>query len=129
MIFNDFQTDMNNFLRNYALYICLAIILIIVLVILFLYVIPYLKRRKTHRVSLPCTTGIDWLQALGGKDNIYDLMANGSRLSLHVKDSKLIDQTKLREFGVSSIITMSSKVILVIENQANKIKDELEKSL
>ena len=129
MIFNDFQTDMNNFLRNYALYICLGLVLIILLVILFLYVIPYLKKRKKQHVSLPHTTGMDWLQALGGKDNIYDLMANGSRLSLHVKDSKLINQPRLKEYGVSSIITMSSKVILVIENKANKIKDELEKSL
>jgi len=56
-------------------------------------------------------------------------LANGSRLSLRVKDPQLIDQAKLKEYGVTSIITMSSKVILVIENKANKIKDELEKSL
>ncbi|MFA7032390.1 MAG: PTS transporter subunit EIIB [Bacilli bacterium] len=129
MILNSFQDDLTSFLRNYGLYICLAIILLILLTILFIYVIPYLKKRKETKLSVPQRSGRDWLNALGGKDNIYDLLANGSRLSLRVKDPQLIDQAKLKEYGVTSIITMSSKVILVIENKANKIKDELEKSL
>jgi len=70
MILNSFQDDLTSFLRNYGLYICLAIILLILLTILFIYVIPYLKKRKETKLSVPQMSGRDWLNALGGKDNI-----------------------------------------------------------
>ena len=66
-----------------------------------------------------------WFIALGGKDNFSDVKGVGSRLSLVIKDKEKLDRQKLKELGVSSILTMSDKIVLVINNQAEDIANLL----
>jgi len=127
MVYSDFQTDLSNFLRTYAIWICLGIVLVILLVIFFLFILPLIKQKKIDESQQP--KGREWLNALGGTDNIIGLSSSRSRLSVELKDSSLIDQEKLKSMGASSIITMSQKIILVIDNQADKIKKTIEKYL
>lgn len=127
MVYSDFQTDLSNFLRTYAVWICLGIVLVILLVIFFLFILPLIKQKKINENQQP--RGKEWLNALGGTDNIISLSSSRSRLSVELKDSSLIDQEKLKVMGASSIITMSQKIILVIDNQADKIKKTIEKYL
>ena len=71
----------------------------------------------------------EWFDALGGKENIKELTAVGSRLSLNLNDKDIIDREKLKTLGVSSVVTMSNKVTLVIEGKAEKIAETLKQSL
>ncbi|HPS19323.1 MAG TPA: PTS transporter subunit EIIB [Bacilli bacterium] len=127
MVYSDFQTDLSNFLRTYAVWICLGIVLVILLVIFFLFILPLIKQKKINENQQP--RGKEWLNALGGADNIINLSSSRSRLSVELKDSSLVDKEKLKVMGASSIITMSQKIILVIDNQADKIKKTIEKNL
>lgn len=70
-----------------------------------------------------------WLIALGNKDNIKEFTATRSRLSLVLLDVEIIDREKLKQLGVTSIIVMSKKVTLVIENEAEKIASIIDKSI
>ena len=71
----------------------------------------------------------EWILALGGKENIKEVTAIGSRLSLTLQDKETIDREKLKTLGVSSVLVMSNKVTLVIEDKAEKIAESLKQSL
>ena len=91
-----------------------------ILIILIIYLLIkhfqkrhyYLERSKAHSVVLTC---------LGGIENVMSCKAVGSRLSLVLKDYNLIDEPKLKQLGVSSIIKMSNKITLVIGKEALEI--------
>ncbi len=127
MVYSDLQVDFSNFLRTYAIWICLAIIFIILVTLFFLLVLPRIKQNKKKTTSI--TEGVDWINSLGGNSNIISVSASRSRLTLEVKDTSLINQNKLKTLGVSSVILMSQKVILVIDNGADEIKEKIEKSI
>jgi len=127
MVYSDLQVDFSNFLRTYAIWICLAIIFIILVTLFFLLVLPRIKQNKKKTTSI--TEGVDWINSLGGNSNIISVSASRSRLTLEVKDISLINQNKLKTLGVSSVILMSQKVILVIDNGADEIKEKIEKSI
>ena len=71
----------------------------------------------------------EWFVALGGKENVKEINAVGSRLSLNLGNKDAIDREKLKTLGVSSVVTMSNKVTLVIEGKAEKIAETLKQSL
>ena len=71
----------------------------------------------------------EWFVALGGKENVKEINAVGSRLSLNLVDKEIIDREKLKTLGVSSVVTMSNKVTLVIEGKAEKIAETLKQAL
>ena len=82
------------------------------------------KRNKTIKVS-----DSEWIDALGGQNNILEASAVGSRLSVKLNDKEAINRDKLKELGVSSVLVMSNKVTLVIEKQAEKVAEAINHSL
>ena len=71
----------------------------------------------------------EWFIALGGKENVKEINATGSRLSLNLLDKEAIDREKLKTLGVTSVVSMSNKVTLVIEGKAEQIAETLKQSL
>lgn len=107
----------------------LPIILIIVGAILLVaaiivVVILLLKKKAAKKMN-----GGLWLEALGGHDNIDDVSGVGSRVTLILKDKDAINREQLKTLGVSSVLTMSNKVILVIEDQAVSVAEKIRQEL
>jgi phosphotransferase system IIB component len=125
MVYSDLQVDFSNFLRTYAIWICLGIILIIFITLFFLLVLPKIRQKRKKATSI--SDAVEWINSLGGSSNIISASSSRSRLTLEVKDSSLVDQNKLKLLGVSSIIIMSQKIILVIDNGADEIKEKIDK--
>ena len=107
----------------------LAIILIALAVVFFLaalgiviYLIVSNKKEKTNNSGV-------WLLALGSKENIKEVSAVGSRLTVNLEDKEKIDRVKLKELGVSSVLVMSNKVTLVIEEKAEQVAASIQKDL
>lgn len=125
MVYSDLQVDFSNFLRTYAIWICLGIILIIFITLFFLLVLPKIRQKRKKATSI--SDAVEWINSLGGSSNIINFSSSRSRLTFEVKDSSLVDQNKLKLLGVSSIIIMSQKIILVIDNGADEIKEKIEK--
>ena len=111
--------------NNVPLIIWLAVVdaLLIILVVIFI-IRNFLNKSPKVKVD-----NNDWFSALGGKENIKEINATGSRLSLNLVDKEKIDREKLKTLGVSSVVTMSNKVTLVIEDKAEKIAEILKGSL
>ena len=103
------------FFGGIALVIIVAIILVVALV--------NVRRGKAT------INNSDWLIALGDKENIKEVTATGSRLSLVLVDKEKIDREKLKQLGVSSVLVMSNKVTLVIEDKAEQIATSIQKDL
>lgn len=124
-IYSEVKDDFNAFLKNYGIWLAVAIAVIIAITI---FLIIFLNRKNKGKKTkvVDNTKGDDWLIALGNKENIIEISANGSRLTLKLADQNKIDKEKLKELGVSNILTMSDKIILVLEDKAELIKQKLE---
>ena len=120
---NTFKDDLNQFLKNNALWICIALVVLIAATIIVIFVI---KNRK-KKPAIP--SGSEWVTALGGKENIKEVSAMGSRLSVSLIDQNVLNKEVLTSLGVSNIMTMSNKVTLIIEDKAEKIANEISKAI
>jgi len=101
-----------------------AVLLAVILSLIVLFILCFKSKKK--KIS---TSGDVWLLALGEKDNIKEITAIGSRLSISLLDKEKIDREKLKELGVSNILVMSNKITLVIEGQAEKVAALIQKQL
>lgn len=124
MILSDAKTDFTLFLKNYGIWICVGLVCVMIIVLLFLFLFPHLKNKKNHLNN----NSDDWIDSLGGRDNINDYIATRSRLTISLKDLTLLKEDKLKEMGVSNIMKMSNKIILVIENKAELIASSISKN-
>ena len=120
---NDPKNDFEAFLRSYAWVLCVAVVVIILLTILIIFVIKKPKK-SSDKKKAPIDSN-QWVDALGGIENILEISATGSRLSVKAKDPSLINQEALKELGVSNIIKMSEKLILVTELDNQKIVENI----
>ena len=65
------------------------------------------------------------VQALGSLNNIESVDSRMSRLSLVVKDSSLVNLDMLKENGLSEIIVMEKKIVIVVGDEASKLSSDI----
>lgn len=63
----------------------------------------------------------DLLQAIGGNENISNIILNGSRVSMNFEDKNLINKDKIKENGVETIVMANKKLTLVIGKSADSV--------
>ncbi len=103
-----------------VLFVATGILMIATVVV----IIIFLKKKKVVKVDNSL-----WIDNLGGKDNIESISQVGSRINLVLKDKEAINKDNLKELGVKSVLVMSNKVTLVIENNAEDIAKAIEEAL
>ena len=125
---NDPKNDFEAFLRNYAWVFCIAVVVAIILTIVIIFLI---KNRKPVKPKKEISTAApdEWVDALGGADNIVEVSSAGSRLSIKIKDRDLLNRDALTNLGVTSIVLMSDKVTLVTNLDNQKIEENLKNHL
>lgn len=102
-----------------VLYIVLPIVIVLLGIILF-FVIKAIRKNKFLEERKKSNNEL--ILALGGRENILNVQARGSRLTLVLKDYEIIDEAKLKMHGVSSIIKMSEKITLVIGQESKELE-------
>lgn len=123
---NDPKNDFEIFLKNYAWVIALAIVLIILVTVVVILLSNRKKGVPAKVVSIAAPD--EWLEALGGKDNVVDVSSTGSRLTAKLKNKDLVNRDKLTELGVSSIVMMSDKITMVTNLDNQKIIENIKNS-
>ena len=123
---NDPKNDFEIILKNYAWVIALAIVLIILVTIIIILLSNRKKGAPAKQVSTAAPD--EWLEALGGKDNVLDVSSTGSRLTAKLKNKDLVNRDKLTELGVSSIVMMSDKITMVTNLDNQKIIENIKNS-
>ena len=124
MILDELKNDFNAFLKNNALWIALAIVAVIAIVVVLILVLG----RKAKKPAAPqIAEKSQWVEALGGQENIVSSEAYGSRLAVKLNDKSLINKEQLKQLGVTNFIEMSDKITLLLEDKAELVKKELDK--
>ena len=123
IVLDDLKNNLNGFLKNNALWIALVIVGIIIITASLIIIFG----RKNKKAKPKIAEKSKWVEALGDKDNIVSTEAYGSRLVVKLVDKSKMDKDGLKSLGVSNLIEMSDKVTLVLEDQAEAVKKELDK--
>lgn len=123
IIFDELKDNANAFLKSNALWIALAIVGVIIITIVLILIL----NKKNKKEEPVIAEKSEWVNALGGQENIVSSEAFGSRLAVVLNDKSKIDREKLKALGVSSVIEMSNKITLVLEDKAELVKKELDK--
>lgn len=125
---NDPKNDFELFLRNYAWVLCIAVVVLIILTIVIVFVVRGKKKVKTKKI-ISKASGNEWIEALGGKNNIIEVYSAGSRLSIKLNDVTKANREALGLLGVSSIVQMSDKITLVTNLDNQKIVETINKEI
>ena len=123
IIFDALKDNLNGFLKQNALWIALGLVGVIIIVIGIILLVNLKKKPKKPEIAEKSL----WVEALGGNENIITSEASGSRLVVKLVDKSKIDREKLASLGVTSVIEMSDKLTLLLEDKAELVKQELDK--
>lgn len=108
------------------LFIVIGVVVALGLVVLVIFLVK--KRRQKSKKLNQAKQDEELIEGLGGEDNIESIVSVvGSRLSIKLSDPELLKRDLLKEVGITSVIVMSNKVTLVIENRAKELSISLEK--
>lgn len=102
--------EINKFLASYGWIIAVAIAVILALTIVIILLVNKNKKATSGGV----------IELVGGEDNVIESNLKGSRLTLLLKDKKLINNEELHKIGVISVIETGDKTILVLNSKAKK---------
>ena len=103
--------------------IAISLAALILLTVGVLFIVNLVNKNKF--VEERKEKNLEIVEALGGRDNIISFKGVGSRLSLVLNDYSLVQDEKLKELGVSSILKMSNKITLVIGKDVEEIVKSL----
>ena len=123
-VLDEFKDAFNGFLQKNALWIALALVGVILVVIALILI---LGRKVKKQPEAQIAEKSAWVTALGGEENVVSSEAAGSRLVVVLKDKTKMNRDELKKLGVTSVIEMSDKVTLLLEDKAEKVKNELDK--
>lgn len=124
-IFNDVDpttNPFNDFMKNYGMWIAIGIAVLVLLIVLILFLASS-KHKSIKQVQKPVISSFsneDVVKALGGKENILDSSLNGSRISISLKDTSIVDEASLKQNSVKSIIKMSNKITILVEGDSKE---------
>ena len=127
IIFDEMKTDINDFLKNNALWIVLGLVVIIAIVVAIILICGLAGKKRKKKPQPQIAEKSKWVEALGGSENIVSSEAYGSRLAVVLNDKSKMDKEALKGLGVTSFIEMSNKVTLLLEDKADLVKAELDK--
>lgn len=108
--------------NNLVLSICIVAIIVSLIAIVIILICKKFRKPKNK-------SGVydELIDAFGGIDNIIEIKARESRLSLILKDYSLINEDKLKEKGITSSIKMTNKITYVVGSSAKEIEDYVNK--
>ena len=125
---NEPKNQFELFLQNYAWILCVAVVVAIILTIVIVFLIKNRKPTKQKK-AISTASPNEWVDALGGQDNILEVSSAGSRLSIQIKNPELVNRESLTKLGVTSIVMMSNKITLVTNLNNQLIEEQLKNHL
>lgn len=113
-------------MSNYFIYILIGLIVVVVLWFLFVKVLKNSKPKETSIKNIPIDIEA-LIEAFGGKENIKNSEAQGSKVRVFVENDDLVKVNVLKELGASGIIQSSGKVTVILGKYSNEISEIINK--
>ena len=105
---------------DYFIYILIALV---ILAAVWFLTVKYLKNSKPKETTIK-NIPIDiekMIQALGGKNNIKESIARGSKITFFVEKDDLINLDTLKELKASGIIQSTGKITVIMGKYSEEI--------
>lgn len=87
----------------------------------------YLKNKKPKQKAI-AKSGVnidELLSALGGNANIQAISSSMSKVTVELKDSKVIEAEKIKALGASGIVQNENKVSMIFGKTSQAIENEM----
>ena len=114
-----------SFEANAPLWITLIVVGALILIGIIVIVVVKARRHKKPVRPVRVISKSDYMEALGGEDNVISHQRKGSRIELKLKDYEALNKEKLKEAGVDGFIQMSDRLTLVIRGDAEEVEKTL----
>ena len=101
-------------------WIVLASVIALMVIIVLITIINKNKNKKEIEENKKQNSA--FLEIFGGQENIISCESKGSRLVLVLHDYSKLDEQKLRENGVTSLIKATNKVTLIIGEKSKDLE-------
>ena len=101
-------------------WIVLASVIALIVIIVLTTIINKNKNKKEIEENKKQNSA--FLEIFGGQENIISCGSKGSRLVLVLHDYSKLDEQKLRENGVTSLIKATNKVTLIIGEKSKDLE-------
>ena len=101
----------------YELKLGIIIGIAILVVIVAIIGLIFINKRKNKSNQDYC----ELLEAIGGKENISEVILNGSRVSVNFIDKSLINKENIKKNGVETIVMANKKLTLVIGKNSESV--------
>ena len=105
----------------FAQYNISTYVLMAISIMAFVLIAVWIIKNQNTKLSSKALNLEVFYEALGGKDNLISTKANISKIHLKLKDKSKITPVKLKELGISGIISKSDEVIIIIGKRSNEI--------
>lgn len=107
---------------NLVLFICIVIAFVSLITVTIILIVNKSKKDKFIKQNEELD---EFISLFGGIENIIEVKARESRLSLVLNDYDKVNQEGLKQKGVSSSIKMSNKITFVIGSLAKDIEEHI----
>ncbi|MBM7854862.1 PTS system N-acetylglucosamine-specific IIC component [Desulfohalotomaculum tongense] len=137
----DYLLNMNLATKGWLL-IPIGIVFFVIYYVIFVFAIKKFDIKTPGREDIEENTSVDlnekddmdklaieYLEALGGKENIIELDSCITRLRLTLKDTSIVKEDELRNLGASGVLKMNDKNMQVIVGTKVDILSEKMKKL
>ena len=101
---------------------------LLLVVCVIVLVICLNKSNKKRNIEENRKQNSEFLNYFGGNENIISCESKGSRLILILKDYSLLNEEKLKENGISSMIKATNKVTLIVGEKSKELEKFIEEN-
>ncbi len=105
---------------DYFIYIVIALIILLVVWFVFAKVLKNKKPKEGNLKDIPVDIE-EMVMALGGKSNIKESFANGSKITFFVEKDDLVNVKSLKELGASGLIQSTGKMTVIMGKYSEEI--------
>lgn len=102
----------------------LSIVISLIIISIIILIVILTNKKKAHlEIENNKKQNDTFLEIFGGEENIVSCEARGSRLVLVLNDYSKLDETRLKENGVTSMIKATNKVTLIIGEKSKELEN------
>ena len=110
----------SNWFNNWGWIVLVGVLVLIVVVIVLTVLIKKSNGKKEQERQVKQNN--TFVEIFGGENNIISCEARGSRLVLVLHDYSKLNEEKLKENGVTSLIKATNKVTLIIGEKSKELE-------
>lgn len=110
-------------------YVLICIAIIVAVLLLYLGYTHFLKNRNLNQESVSNIDIKTLLTAIGGVENIIQVVSSPSKLTVNLKDHSVVNIEMIQSLGASGIVEGKKSLSMIFGKQSSLIEEDLKKQM